>query len=87
MNKVSKCVGLDVHKDTIAVAVADAGRGKSRFYGTIENTEAAVSALLKRLNPDGEVLGVCYEAGPCGYGLYTARSEPAGTRAAWSPRR
>ncbi|MCP4995369.1 MAG: transposase [Gammaproteobacteria bacterium] len=29
-----------------------------------------VRKLLKRLNPDGEVLNFCYEAGPCGYELY-----------------
>lgn len=70
MKEFSKYVGLDVHKDTIAVSIADAGRSKARFYGTIKHTSAAVSSLLKKINPEGEVLEVCYEAGPCGYGLY-----------------
>ena len=70
MQEFSKYIGLDVHKDTIAVSIADAGRSKARYYGTIKNTSAAVSALLKKINPDGEVLQFCYEAGPCGYGLY-----------------
>ena len=70
MREFSNYVGLDVHKDTIAVSIADAGRSKARYYGTIKNTSAAVSALLKKINPDGEVLQFCYEAGPCGYGLY-----------------
>lgn len=63
-------VGLDVHKATIAVAVAQDGRGEPAYYGKIENSSAAVSKLLKRLSPDGEVLSFCYEAGPCGYGLH-----------------
>lgn len=70
MQQFSKYVGLDVHKDTIAVSIADAGRSKARHYGTIQHTSAAVSALLKKINPDGDVLELCYEAGPCGYGLY-----------------
>ena len=70
MKEFSKYVGLDVHKDTIAVSIADAGRSKARYYGTIKHTTAAVSSLLKQINPDGEVLELCYEAGPCGYGLY-----------------
>ena len=70
MKEFSKYVGLDVHKETIAVSIADAGRAKARFYGTVPNTSAAVSSLLKKINPDGEVLEFCYEAGPCGYGLY-----------------
>ncbi|MFK8081400.1 MAG: hypothetical protein AB8B97_14020 [Granulosicoccus sp.] len=59
-----------MHKDTIAVSIADAGRSRARFYGTIKHTTAPVSALLKTINPQGEVLEVCYEAGPCGYGLH-----------------
>jgi transposase len=70
MEQFSKYVGLDVHMDTIAVSIADAGRSKARYYGTIKNTQAAVSSLLKKINPAGEVLELCYEAGPCGYGLY-----------------
>jgi transposase len=61
-------VGLDVHKATIAVAVADEGRGEVRSYGTIANTPEAVAKLVKRLGP-AERLECCYEAGPCGYGL------------------
>ncbi|MDB3935465.1 hypothetical protein N9383_01945 [Granulosicoccus sp.] len=56
MKAFSKYVGLDVHKDTIAVSIEDTGRSKARFYGTIRNTSAAVSWLLKKINPDGEVL-------------------------------
>lgn len=63
-------VGLDVHKTTIAVAVAREGRGEPEYYGEIENSSAAVAKLLKRLSPDGERLSFCYEAGPCGYGLH-----------------
>ena len=70
MKEFSKYVGLDVHKDTIAVSIAEAGRSKARYCGTIKHTAAAVSSLLKKLNPEGEVLELCYEAGPCGYGLY-----------------
>ncbi len=63
-----KYVGLDVHKATIAVAVADEGRGEARSYGTIRNTPEAVAQLVKRLGPVGRLV-CCYEAGPCGYGL------------------
>lgn len=63
-------VGLDVHKATIAVAVARAGRGEPEYRGEIENKSTALRKLLKQLSSDGEVLNFCYEAGPCGYGLY-----------------
>jgi transposase len=65
-------IGLDVHKETIAVAVARAGRAAPESRGEIANKPKAVSKLVERLNQefDGELLLFCYEAGPCGYGLY-----------------
>jgi len=70
MQEFSKYVGLDTHKDTIAVAVAEAVGGKARYYGEIPNTPEAVAKLANKLSPDGEVVSFCYEAGPCGYGIY-----------------
>jgi transposase len=68
-------VGLDVHKSTIAIAVAKGVRGEVTYHGEIENTPTAIHKLVKRLSPNGEVLNVCYEAGPCGYGLYRELGE------------
>jgi transposase len=63
-------VGLDVHKDSIVVAVAAGGlRGEVREYGRIANTSAALDRLLRKLGGDGMTLRFCYEAGPCGYGI------------------
>lgn len=63
-------VGLDVHKETIAVAVAEGGdRGEVWEYGRIANRPDAVRRLLGRLERPGAVLRLCYEAGPLGYGL------------------
>ncbi len=70
MDNFSKYIGLDTHKDTIAVAIAKAGRSKPVYYGEIPNTAEAIRKLVKGLSPGGEVLAFCYEAGPCGYGVY-----------------
>jgi len=64
-------VGLDVHKDSIVIAVAAGGlRGEVREYGRIANTSAALDRLLRKLGGDGMKLRFCYEAGPCGYGIH-----------------
>ncbi len=69
MDKLSTYVGLDVHKDTIAVAVAEEGkRGKVCEHGKIANTPAALTKLVSKLARGGRALMFCYEAGPCGYG-------------------
>ena len=63
-------VGLDVHKESIVVAVASGGlRGEVREYGRIANTAAALDRLIRKLGADGMALRFCYEAGPCGYGI------------------
>jgi len=62
-------VGLDVHKATIAVAVARMGWGEPEDFGTVVNRPEAVRKLVRRLG-EPEELVLCYEAGPCGYGLY-----------------
>ncbi|WP_280175438.1 IS110 family transposase [Mesorhizobium carmichaelinearum] len=72
MSQSVKYVGLDVHRDTIAVAVAvaeDGKRSEVREHGEISNTPAALTKLLGKLGGSGVALHVCYEAGPCGYGI------------------
>ncbi|HZP17685.1 MAG TPA: IS110 family transposase [Terriglobales bacterium] len=67
MSKV-RFVGLDVHSDTIAVAVAEPN-GEVRSYGVIPNRLESIRRMINKLGPANE-LRVCYEAGPTGYVLY-----------------
>ena len=70
MEKPITYIGLDVHKETIAVALAEAGkRGEIREYGVIANTPTALKALASKLAKSGSALCFCYETGPCGYGI------------------
>ena len=66
-------VGLDVHAETIAVAVAEMG-GEVRSLGVIPNRPESVERLVKKLGSPG-TFRACYEAGPTGYVLYWQLSE------------
>jgi len=63
-------VGMDVHKDSIVVAVAREGREPAENWKTLPNDGVKLRKALKSLTKNGEVLRVCYEAGPTGFGLY-----------------
>jgi hypothetical protein len=63
-------IGLDVHKESISISLAEEGRnGPVRFIGVIPNSAEAVAKMAKRLSRYGE-LDFCYEAGGCGYSIY-----------------
>jgi len=68
MREKLRFLGLDVHAETIAVAVAEPD-GEVRSLGTITNREDSIRKLIKKLGPV-EQLRACYEAGPTGFVLY-----------------
>ena len=72
MSNISEAfVAFDTSKLRNAVAIAEAGRaGEVRFLGEIDNTEAAVAKLVRKLAAKYGRLTFCYEAGPTRYGLY-----------------
>lgn len=75
MKKATRFVGLDVHAETIAVAVAELGRGgEIRSLGTIPNRPEAVRKLVHKLG-GAKTIQACYEAGPTGYTLYWQLTE------------
>jgi transposase len=64
-------LGLDVHKSTIAVGLAEGGRqGEIRYLSEVANRRDAVGKLVEKLGAKHERLSFCYEAGPTGYGLH-----------------
>jgi transposase len=76
MEQATTFIGLDVHKAAIAVAIAEGGcRHAARYLGEIPNTPEAPSRLVRKLGARGQRLSLCYEAGPCGYGVHRQLSE------------
>ena len=71
-NKV-RFLGLDVHADTIAVAIAEPN-GEVRSLGTIANRAESIRKMVKKLGAVDQ-LRACYEAGPTGYVLYWQLAE------------
>ena len=70
-NIIEAFVAFDTSKLRNAVAIAEAGRsGEVRFLGEIENTEAAITKVVRKAAGKYGRLTFCYEAGPTGYGLY-----------------
>lgn len=71
MRKTITFVGLDVHKNSIDIALADAGRnGDVRFYGTIGGDLESLHKVARKLQNKDAELRFVYEAGPCGYDVY-----------------
>src|ERR1700732_5034986 len=73
MKEKLRFLGLDVHAETIAVAIAEPD-GEVRSLGTIPKRAESVRKLIKKLGP-AEKLRVCYEAGPTGYVVYWQLAE------------
>jgi len=64
-------IGMDVHKNSINIAIAQQNRkGQVRYYGKIEGTLSALDKVVRKLVSKGDSLHFVYEAGPCGYQIY-----------------
>lgn len=79
MDKDTLFVGLDTDKRHIDIAVAGPfPDGEVRYVGKISQAPPALPRALRRLRKEGRSLTVCYEAGPCGYGIYRRLEGMAG---------
>jgi transposase len=71
MKNTNTFIGMDVHKNSINIAIAQQDRkGQVRYYGKIEGTLSALDKVVRKLVSKGGSLHFVYEAGPCGYQIY-----------------
>jgi transposase len=64
-------VGLDVHKESIAVAyVAKDYEAEVTYLGSSGTRQCDIDKLIRQLQSKSKELVFVYEAGPCGYWLY-----------------
>ena len=64
-------IGVDVHKETIAVAyVAEEREAEVVSLGPSGTRQCDIDKLIRKLQAKGKTLHFVYEAGPCGYWLY-----------------
>ena len=71
MENRSMSVGLDVHKETIDVSIAEGHRnGEVRHYGVIASDLEPLDKVVRALRAPNRRLHFVYEAGPCGFGIY-----------------
>jgi transposase len=70
MKPIELYIGLDVHKDSTTIALAEPGpKGEVRSFGTISSDIDRLEKTLRRIgkaHPQAQ-LQVAYEAGPCGF--------------------
>src|SRR5438034_6472776 len=85
MENRSMFVGLDVHKETIDVSIAEGERnGEVRHYGVIASDLEPLDKVVRALRAPDRRLRFVDEAGPCGFGMYrhlTGRGAVARDRA------
>lgn len=72
MKKIVKYIGLDVHKKSIVISIAEEGRRDKfvNFYGAIKNDMNQLHKFLRKQISQGAQLKCVYEAGSCGYNIY-----------------
>ncbi len=70
MSEIIVHVGLDVHKESIDVALASNQAAEVRHYGTIGGDIASLDRVVRKLSSEYSQLRIVYEAGPCGFEIY-----------------
>ena len=75
MQKSIMYIGMDVHKESVEIAIAEEGSQEVRRYGRIDGKAESLAGVVRKLVASGKELRFVYEAGPCGYYLYRQLKE------------